>query len=359
MASKSQFKREFAKLMDSTEIPFSLPDSEVVKRYSEIFSFVEAHTPPKLFRFRRCDLDSILAFEQGRISLCSANQFSDKHDSTIYYDYHSIEEQVISWKQTVLPQFLQYIKSIPLPSQSDQFTPTANKLIQMLEAKESDKEIFGFVSNEINTHLPEWKELAQQAVLWPRTLSPTRIACFTENVKSKFMWDTYAQGYSGFALEYDFTHWRSLTINNNPVVLMPVIYRLQKLDATEMVNRIVGPIFMRSKGAPEPLIQAYSNAYPINHLHYQKVFLYKDKAEYAHEKEWRMLEMLLSQSEEAKDVVTSIPDAGCLKAVYYGPDMEKRYKTHLREIARQKGVKEYDVSIDNNSRQYGLKITRI
>lgn len=38
-----------------------------------------------------------------------------------------------------------------------------------------------------------------------RSDNTTQIACFTENIRSKFMWDMYADGYKGYALEYDFS----------------------------------------------------------------------------------------------------------------------------------------------------------
>jgi hypothetical protein len=36
--------------------------------------------------------------------------------------------------------------------------------------------------------------------------------------------------------------------------------------------------------------------------------------------------------------------------------MESRYKEHLRMIAKAKGIKEYDVVLDRNSRKYNLKV---
>ena len=100
----------------------------------------------------------------------------------------------------------------------------------------------------------------------------------------------------------------------------------------------------------------YAATVPIDRLYYQKVYLYKDKAEYSHEKEWRLLDMEEFNSPEANEDFFAINDANCLKAIYYGPEMESRYKAHLRSIAKQKGIREYDVALDTNSRKYGLKV---
>ena len=46
--------------------------------------------------------------------------------------------------------------------------------------------------------------------------------------------------------------------------------------------------------------------------------MYKDRREYEHEHEWRMLYYNLDN----EDNYEFIPDVGCLKAIYYGPDIE-------------------------------------
>lgn len=47
---------------------------------------------------------------------------------------------------------------------------------------------------------------------------------------------------------------------------------------------------------------------------------------------------------------------GYLKAIYYGPHMEAQYKTQLISIAKEKGIREYDVVLDRNSRKYSIKV---
>ena len=88
-------------------------------------------------------------------------------------------------------------------------------------------------------------------------------------------------------------------------------------------------------------------------MYYIKMYLYKDKAEYSHEREWRMLKI---DKDSLNQDFISIPDMGYLKAIYYGPHMEPRYKEHLRTIAKAKRIREYDVVLDRNSRKYSLKV---
>lgn len=88
-------------------------------------------------------------------------------------------------------------------------------------------------------------------------------------------------------------------------------------------------------------------------MYFIKMYLYKDKADYSHEREWRILKI---DKDSLNHDFISIPDMGYLKAIYYGPHMEARYKTHLRSIAKAKGIREYDVVLDRNSRKYCLKV---
>ena len=354
--SRRQFKSDFAKLLNESEIPNNLSNQEAVKRYSNLFSFVEPHIPSSLYRFRRCNLDSIIDFEQGRISVCTANRFSDKYDSTVYYNHKTLFERMQLVSHQYLPQILLAIKTNPsaLPS-----NPITTKVLQMIDAQDPDEVILSYLSHEIWKRAPEWITQVKLQEQWPRHYSSTRIACFTETVKSKFMWDTYADGYTGFSLEYDFRNWRALSRGNIPVCLFPVIYSSTKMDATEIIDRLCGQEYMRLMGANDSDIQTYAEAFPIDYLYWLKMFLYKDKVEYAHEKEWRLLEITQSFLNQTKKDFSSINDAGCLKAIYYGPDMEERYKSHLRDITKKKDIKEYDVIINSNSRKYELGLFRL
>lgn len=350
--TRKQFKKEFAELMERTSIHSNMPDAEIVKRYTELFSFVEPYIPNKLFRFRKCDINSIISFEQNTIPVCAANKFPDKYDSTVYYDHKTILQRARKDYDRVMPNILLLLKSNPsaLPS-----NPITSKILELINSSKSDKDIMELMWPDFEKMQSEWRKHITQQEQWPRANKATKIACFTETVKSKFMWDSYADGYTGFALEYDFRGWRALSHNNHAVMLFPVIYSSQKMDATEMIDRLGGQDYMVFNNVSEDIKKQYAATVPIDRLYYQKVYLYKDKAEYSHEKEWRLLDMEDFYSPEANEDFFAINDANCLKAIYYGPEIESRYKAHLRSIAKQKGIKEYDVVLDTNSKRYALK----
>ena len=136
--TRKQFKTEFAKLIESISIPSNLPDAEIIKRYSDLFSFVEPHIPNKLFRFRKCNIDSIISFEQNTIPVCSASKFSDKYDSTIYYDHKTLVKRVRDVFNQFMPNVIHALKTNPSVFP---LTPVITKLLELIQNSKSDGEI--------------------------------------------------------------------------------------------------------------------------------------------------------------------------------------------------------------------------
>ena len=182
-----------------------------------------------------------------------------------------------------------------------------------------------------------------------------KIACFTESVQSKYMWDRYADGYKGFALEYDLRRcifkYNSLGMSVN---LFPVIYTDLRPDVTLDEGNIHTYEYFKQIG-DKNWLSFLSSIISVNQLYWYRVYLYKDRKEYEHEHEWRMIYYNL---EDENDYV-AIPDVGCLKAIYYGPDISQKDKQELHQIAVEKGLKEYDVDLDTGSRRYDLRVTAI
>ena len=180
-----------------------------------------------------------------------------------------------------------------------------------------------------------------------------RVACFTESIYSKFMWDAYAGGYSGFALEYNL---RELFTKNleqlQQVYVFPVIYSDTKPDMTEVE---ANNFFLEYCAAREEMkaLRPVLQKIPFNLISPFMPFLYKDRQEYEHEREWRMLFFCPGLSGD----FVSVPDRQCITGVYYGPDTEDKDITLLHAIAKEKGIKEYKVSLDTESRRYDLRVT--
>ena len=349
--TKAQFKKEFARLMAMTSWPDNLTQEESTKVIRELHDFILPHIPAKLFRFRKCGIDEMISFEQGTISMCVADKFSDKYDSTVFYNYQTLTERFDRSFFPIMLNIIQALKSNPL---SFPDSPIRTKILELVKSGITDEEAINLLRNDYDSFLEQMKSEIQKQEAWSRSNKRTKIGCFTEKVNSKYMWDLYADGYKGFALEYDFRKWYTLHVN-----LYPIIYSSQMLDATDMIDRICITDYVDSiqpedayKNAFEEFRAQLHQLFPIDLIYYIKAYLYKDKADYSHEREWRMLRI---DSETGQDYI-NIPDMGTLKAIYYGLHMEPRYKAHLKAIAKAKGIKEYDVVLDKNSRKYSLKV---
>ena len=348
-----EFKKEFAKLMSTVSIPDNLSQEETLLSYKKVFSLVKQNIPSQLFRFRRCNIDTLISLEQGTIPVCIADKFPDKYDSTVFYDNKSLDKRMKEAYHLIIPNMINSFKNDP---SSFPVNPITSKIKELIERNLSNDAIEAKLWDAFKQSYGDWKEHTEKQQQWARLNKATKLACFTENVTSKFMWDAYAEGYTGFALEYDFRNWEVLTKNSHAVCLFPIIYTSQKMDATEIIDRISGKNFLMSNNVDDSIMQQFELLSPIDRLYWLKIYLYKDKADYSHEKEWRLIDIAPLTDIYANKDFSSITDNGCLKAIYYGPEIEERYKEHFRKIAKHKGIKEYDVALDMNSRKYSLKI---
>ena len=132
--------------MERTSIPSNLSNEEIIKSYSNLFSFVEPFIPNKLFRFRKCDINSIISFEQNTIPVCAAYKFLDKYDSTVYYDHKTILQRARKAYDQLMPNILLILKSNPsaLPS-----NPVTSKILELINSSKSINICFNIISFSI------------------------------------------------------------------------------------------------------------------------------------------------------------------------------------------------------------------
>ncbi len=114
--------------------------------------------------------------------------------------------------------------------------------------------------------------------------------------------------------------------NQNLSGLYPVIYSEKRYDATKDIVNIIDNEALQS-------LNIQCTPPPIDQLFWYKSYLYEVLNAYSREKEWRLMARCMNQKERD---YSNIPDLGCLKAVYYGLDMEKRYKDFLMEVVKAK-----------------------
>lgn len=345
----------FKHLLESTYVSSTWNDEQI---YKEMMSFLEkviSIIPDKLYRYRRLDNEgrNVKSFEKGTITLCKAKCFSDRYDSLIYVDVEKQLELMKDGFNKGLQDILECIKQKDPLVRAERATKLCCYIEQGMTEQEAIKRV---VKEEYGGYLNEVEhDLKQRESRFRDSERTARIACFTESVQSKFMWDTYAGGYRGFTLEYNLKELLINCINKNlPAYVFPVIYTDERPDlTTDEANLYI--ITKAHKQGQVKDLQFFSPFVYSNLLSPHKPFLYKDKEEYGHEKEWRVL----YYDEKNREDYVEIPDEGCLKAIYYGMDISDDDYNVLHQIALRKGIKEYRVALDDSSRNYRLKVTPV
>lgn len=356
------FKIEFADFLAKTYILSNMSKEESSNLWTKFNTIVLPNIPAQLFRFRSCNLDSIIAFERNTISACVASKFKDRHDSSVFVDKKYIRDSIKAFYDAGGVNALYNTQeSGEIYKVIEHFygVDNANKLKQTYENTPQDVRSKILEPSYWDGFTETIFQIIDSHINYIKNDRLTKIACFTEDIQSKYMWDTYADGYSGFALEYDLRQFAFKGCNickqqenctaseKNYTSILPIIYTDTRYDATHsVINIILKEVFQN----------VFSDDFlpPVDLLHWYKSYLYKSSDGYAQEKEWRMISRC--PHVENSDY-SNIPDLACLKAIYYGPHIEERYKIHLRDIAKGKNIKEYDVAIDSESPKFELKIT--
>lgn len=351
----SDFREDFKQLLENTFVSGKGSENYIHKNMTEFLGKVIDNVPEKLYRFRRIDEsgNAFNSFENGTISCCRPSCFSDKYDSMVFVDVDKEVEVIEGNLKRAMQHVLANIKARNPRIRAEK----AARVCYMLEQGKGEKEIIDEIMREDYAGFLEEarRELTLRQSRVRDSVVTARIACFTEDVQSKYMWDRYADGYKGFALEYNLKEFFLKSyLKSISAYVFPVIYSDERPDLTrEEVNEFCLSM-MKEKGWAKDM-KWLIPFLDSNLLSPEKYFLYKDKEAYGHEKEWRILYYDL----ENRGDYIQLPDDGCLKAIYYGMEIKKDDYDRLHQIALNKGIKEYRVAIDNNSRKYSLKITSV
>ncbi len=345
----ADYREEFQKLLESTYIPLDGDKDKIGTAINDFLNEIFPHIPDKLYRYRNCEGYNIDSFRDRTIYLCNASHFSDKYDSRVFVDRERINREMKEYMKAALTGVIKEIKN----KNPNLISEKASKVCYWIECGFSDDEILDkIIAEDYSDYIKKTEdEMKARETRFRSHKVAAKIGCFTESVQSKFMWDHYAGGYSGFALEYNMKELLYKYSSRSSIFVFPVIYSDKMPDVTNDEANV----YYGEKYQKEGWMKAWA---PLHHLfitnmiHSFTPYLYKDKEEYSHEREWRMI----YYDKEKNEDYALIPDLDCLKAIYYGPDITPENKSILHEIAEKRGIAEYDVAFDLESRNYKLKI---
>lgn len=162
------------------------------------------------------------------------------------------------------------------------------------------------------------------------------VVCLSEKIDSILMWSHYSYNHTGFALGYDL---RPLLLpNDKNLGLYPVIYSEKRYNAEEFMLYLFGSLMQ----APVHNVDLMSSI---------KLLLYKS-LDWQYEQEWRVIKS------DASNLFVGHSEPICLKpnSIYYGCRISQDDYQKLHEIALQKGIEEYFMTLDNALDEYKMSV---
>ena len=329
-------REDFAKRLYSAVIPEGMAPEDIQATTRPVSEAIREMMPKRLFRYRACNQLSVDAFENDIIYAVTADKFNDPYDTLVRYDLEGIEKWVntVMNTETLGQMKAWYAQGWDLPKEVKHILPT-----EMTDALK----VALFSIEDIKDFEERIEETRQRMISMIETYFPilsetskrySTIACFSESIESVLMWSHYADSHKGFALEYDFRPTLEQPIKN--VALFPVVYSEERFD----ISDYIAWGFLRLLGiqAKMPDISAsFKNA------------LWKSDI-WAYEKEWRMIDSTLRDITDEK--ASAIPYKPV--AIYYGRHMSSGDKKRLHEVAKEKGIQEFEMYLDYSSKKYEM-----
>lgn len=346
-------RRIFKEMLEEIIIPETMLLEKRISLLKPLLEYVNSITPSRLFRYRECSERQFDAFLNDRIYAVNAQLFNDPYDCLIRYDkkylYDSINKGASKDAMKQMRDSLKRGEQLPEYWASICGEKNAQAIEEFI-CNVTDDVLDKLCSDFAKNNKEFWGNIEyifKQAEDYLR--KNTFIACFSETVKSVTMWSHYADSHKGFVLEYNLKglNCRCDTCNekdtcNDRLIynLYPVIYDNKRYDATSFVEHYLG-------------LSLGLNAQIPDRMYYTKAALYKSP-QWKYEKEWRLF-LYKNNSVGLSNLSIQIKPI----AIYYGNDISVINKKILREIAKEKKLKEYQMYIDIQSNNYSMKYKRI
>ena len=341
-----EFRKEFDELLSKIIIEGSLSPDQINDKYIPLVDFAFKNMPDKLYRYRECNELNIGAFESDSIWAVPPTMFNDIHDSLSYYDTNQIlsdlrEDLFGADSQGEIWEYINRYKK--LPKEFDTFTDEDKKTILDKITSISKEELINMTSGQKFTETDILDASSEMKNSKEYSRNQAKIACFCVSNNSKLMWAHYADYHKGFLLEYDKETIIDFIIKNHSVKLFPVIYNNKRYNISNIIRwHLQSKIYYNLN---------FNTSIPIpDILHHVKTHIHKAE-DWKYEEEWRMIHHIFkTEKNDAYEFKNIRPTA-----IYYGAKISKINKKILSLFAKKKGIKEFDININDESCNYNLK----
>lgn len=353
---------EFEKILNDTIVRSDIPFPMQVSLNEKLNSYAQKNVPEKLFRYRKCTERSIDAFYRDRVWVSNSISMNDGFDARLYFDKNAIR----LWRDKLLSDetlngFKEFCQSDnSLPSELAVFPDMTNtfKNIVTLTPEQLEQNITvyrNYVNSNIELVIDSIADLTQKTL---------KFCCLSEKINSSVMWGLYANDESGFALEYDCRNlYSSVKLENGRKRLctcFPIIYGNRRFQVpTEYIKyllkyRLINTILLMSDYANcySSAAKSILSSLPCpDNLIPTKIALHKSN-EWKQEAEWR----LFCSSYDDQDFQDAAHGYFTMKpsALYLGRRITSIYEKILSDIAKEKGIPIYKMSLDDDSISYDL-----
>ena len=263
----------FERLLNNTVVPANIPYEEQLKRYEPIVSYVNAHLPEQLYRFRRCNDNNLEAFLNDQIWVSAAKNMNDGFDARIYFDRDVVRSVFSQNTKSVRNLIETYLSSKDASVFSKELTKAAlfRELLSVMPDNIAsitditdlvDPFAFPEFADPADTDGTKAATRAVSSVLLKEVekilegLSPVsqevlKFACFSEKLYSPLMWGLYAGDESGYAVAYHFDR-MSFTAPlsggiNRSFSLFPIMYSDKRFEISFEYVRFLAEQSMLSK----------------------------------------------------------------------------------------------------------------
>jgi len=330
-------RKQFADILYKTVIPSTLSLQECNERYSLMTNYISTFFPQTLFRFLRCDEKRIDSFYKNQIWVANLEKMNDGYDGRLFFNRSEVENDLQnSLSDKALQSFISNNQSNNSPLNSIVANIDEQKL-KMIRSKRD--EILDKARNNIG-------------LLFSTIQKSIKITCLSEDISSPAMWGLYSNDESGFSLAYIFNQaaWNNSLSNGalETFNLFPTLYSDTRFSVPNEYIQFLLKYSVFASYFPPNIVNNIIHC--PDQTMVTKVALQKS-TEWAYEKEWRII---YTNSDVATQLKANAPFSASPVAIYLGRRISYLNERLLKDIAAEKGIPVYKMSLDDNSPTYRL-----
>ena len=355
-------RKAFETLLYETQYANVADSQYVEERLSLLRKWIKDNMPTKLYRYRKCNENSISAFREDEIWGSSYLTFNDSLECIPCYDLNKVNNIFNKEFDTeIIERNISQLKEGYLPSgfkelcSSEFINNLQNNVKQNISQEELGKQLqklkntlVAYISNNLSEYEKDFFTGISAAE------SQYMVACFSETNTSSLMWGHYADSHKGFCLEYDLTSIisdcakdckdiRQCVALMMSVAIAPVIYSKGRFDASSSFTSMLMNIVLESATNKQVGYYYADMLLPI------KALLTKSD-EWEYEAEWRMYRPLPLLDSLHQCIAKIKPTA-----VYRGIKMSIEDKKAIADIAKDKKIPCYQMVSQYFSPTYEIK----